>query len=115
MTLTPRPRVSESAGVDYVGGLAQAWASLEAVQRWSDEGPDSPGALDEIVDDSLQSADPYPAGTAVFAARWRPGRWGPGMIVARVEVDEWAVEYLDENGLVFRDHAELCPALGSVM
>jgi hypothetical protein len=115
MTLTPRRPVSESAGVDYVGGLAQAWASLEAVQRWFDDGPDSPRTLDEIVGDFLQSEDPYPSGTAVFAARWRPGRWGPGMIIARVAVDEWEVEYLDEDGPVFRDHTELCPALGPAM
>lgn len=116
MTLAPRPPISESAGVDYVGSRAQAWASLEAAQRWFDDGPNSPRTLDEIVDDFLQSEDPYPAGTAVFAARWRPGgRWGLGMIIARVDVDEWAVEYLDENGPVFRDHAELCPALGPAM
>jgi hypothetical protein len=115
MTLTPRPPVSESAGVDYVGALAQAWAVLEAAQRWVDDRPGGPRPLGELVQDFLGSEDPYPPGTAVFAARWRSGRWGPGTIVARVDVDEWAVEYLDENDTVFRDHTELCPALGPAM
>jgi hypothetical protein len=33
------------------------------------------------------------------------------MITARVDDDEWAVEYLDHWEIVFRDHTELCPAL----
>lgn len=54
---------------------------------------------------------PYPVGTSVFAARWRPGCWGLGTITLRVDFDERAVEYLDDSGTVCRDHTELCPAL----
>lgn len=111
MTLKPRPPNSDAAGVDYVGGLAQAWASLELVQRWVNDAPDSPRPLEELVQGFLRIEDPYPVGTPVFAARWRSGRWGLGTITVRVDVDEWAVEYLDDSGAVCRDHTELCPAL----
>lgn len=110
MTRTPRS-ASEDAGVNYVGGLARAWALLEPVQRWVDAGPDGQWPPEELVQDFLRREDPYPVGTAVFAARWRPGQWGVGMITARVDDDEWAVEYLDHREIVFRDHVELCPAL----
>ena len=111
MTLTPRPPVSESPGVDYIGGLAQAWASLEFPQHSVDGAPEGPRPPDVLVRDFLHSEDPYPAGTAVFAGRWRPGRWGLGIVIASVDVDEWAVEYLDDSDTVFRDHTELCPAM----
>lgn len=111
MTLTPRPSVSDSAGVDYVGGLAQAWASLEPAQLCVDAVLYTPRTPDEVVQDFLHNEDPYQVGTAVVAARWRSGRWGLGTIIARVDVDEWAVEYLDDSDAVFRDHTELCPAL----
>jgi hypothetical protein len=112
MTRTPRS-ASEDAGVNYVGELARAWALLEPMQRWVDAGPGGPRPPDELVQDFLQREDPYPAGTAVFAARWRPGQWGVGMITARVDDDEWAVEYLDHRDVVLRDHTELVPALWS--
>jgi hypothetical protein len=112
MTLTPRS-ASESAGVNYVVELARAWALLEPMQRWVDAAPGGPRLPEELVQDFLRREDPYPVGTAVFAARWRPGQWGIGVITARVDDDEWAVEYLDHRETVFRDHAELCPALWS--
>jgi hypothetical protein len=110
MTLPPWS-ASEDAGVNYVGELAQAWALLDPMQRWVDAAPGGPRLPEELVQDFLQREDPYPVGTAVFAARWRPGQWGIGMITARVDDDEWAVEFLDHRDVVFRDHAELCPAL----
>jgi hypothetical protein len=54
MTLIPRPPVSASAGADYVGGLAQAWASLEPAQRRVDEAPDGPRPPDKLVQAFLQ-------------------------------------------------------------
>ncbi|MEV0952523.1 hypothetical protein [Promicromonospora sp. NPDC050249] len=110
MTRTPRS-ASESAGVNYVGELARAWALIEPMQQWVDAAPGGPRPPEELVQDFLQREDPYPAGTAVFAARWRPGQWGVAVIIARVDDDEWAVEFLDHWEIVFRDHVELCPAL----
>lgn len=97
--------------MEYVAVLAQTWAVVEPRQQWIDRGCARARTIDELVNDFLLANDPFPVGTAVFAARWQPGRWGLAQVVSRDDMDEWAVVFIDGSGKAVRDHVELCPAL----
>jgi hypothetical protein len=111
MSSAPPPGPPERSGIEYVAALAQKWATLEAQQHWTDHNHAGPPAIEELVDAYLETNEPYPIGTAVFAAGWRPKQWGLAQVFARSDVDEWIVVFLDGSEKVFRDHTELCPAL----
>jgi hypothetical protein len=85
-----------------------SWARRYRVRR---QGPAEPRTIEALVNDFLVANDPYPAGTAVFAARWKPSQWGLAQVISRTDLDEWTVVFLDGSGKVLRDHVELCPAL----
>lgn len=111
MSSTRPPALPERSGIEYVAVLAQTWAAVEPRQQWIDLGPTEPRTIEALVNDFLVANDPYPAGTAVFAARWKPNQWGLAQVTSRTDLDEWTVVFLDGSGKVLRDHVELCPAL----
>lgn len=110
MSSAPSPGSPERNGIEYVVTLAQTWATLEAQQHWTDHSHAELPTVEELVDAFLETNDPYPIGTAVFAAGWRQAQWGLAQVFARSDVDEWIVVFLDGSEKVFRDHTELCPA-----
>ena len=110
MTSAHLPAPTENCGTDYISVLAQTWAVIEPRQHGIDEAYDGSRPVEELVNDFLEAEDPYPVGTEVFAARWKPGQWGIAQVINRVDVDEWVVVFLDGSGRACRDHVELCPA-----
>jgi hypothetical protein len=110
MSDSPQPALPERRGVGYVSALAQMWAAVEPEQQRIDKMHVAPRGIDELAIDFLESNDPYPVGSRVFAVRWRPGQWRPGRIIRRADVDQWTVAFFDGGRHAFRDHAKLCPA-----
>jgi hypothetical protein len=88
------------------------WAAVEPRQQWLDRGHHCDArTIEDLVSDFLVSNDPFPAGTPVFTARWKPGQWGLAQVVTRTDLDEWVVVFIDGSGEASRDHFELSPAL----
>lgn len=111
MSSTRPPLPPEHTAAGYVAALAQIWAAVEPKQQWIDQGYAGTRTVEELVSDFLAANDPFPHGTPVFAARWKPGQWGLAHVIGRTDLDEWVVVFLDGSGEVLRDHVELCPAL----
>ena len=111
MSSTQPPALPQHTGAGYVAVLAQTWAAVEPRQQWIDQGHSGRRSIKDLVNDFLVANDPFPTGTAVFAAAWKPGRWGLGQVTCRTDLDEWVVVFIDGSGEVLRDHVELCPAL----
>lgn len=57
------------------------------------------------------SHNPFPDESAVEVLRGDESSWEQAVIVERVGVDEWTVEYKDGEQ-AWRDHQELRPAAG---
>jgi hypothetical protein len=98
---------------NYVAGLAVQWASADPLEQWVNAAPHGgPTPIDETVREYLGDHNPFPDETAVKVLRHDQSTWDPAVIVERVGVDEWTVEYND-GGQAWRSHHELRPASAS--
>ena len=70
------------------------------------EGEQTP--LDETICEYLGSHNPFPDDSAVEVLRRDGSGWDIAIIVGRVGVDAWTVEYVDGEQ-AWRDHQELRP------
>lgn len=96
-------------GTDPVAALAQAWGTLDPMQRYVDDAPNGPTPLDELVTEYLAEHDPYPAGTRVRARSLDATvGWEPATVLDRPGRDEWTVEF-EDGSTAWRDHTELRP------
>lgn len=98
---------------NYVAGLAAEWASTDPLEQWVNAAPHGgPTPIDETVREYLGDHNPFPDETAVEVLRHDQSTWDPAVIVERVGVDEWTVEYNDGEQ-AWRSHHELRPASAS--
>jgi hypothetical protein len=98
---------------NYVAGLAAQWASTDPLERWVNAAPHGGTTpIDETVREYLGDHNPFPDETAVEMLRHDHSTWDPAVIVERVGVDEWTVEYADGEQ-AWRSHQELRPASAS--
>lgn len=68
-----------------------------------------PHLMRPSVREYLGDHNPFPDETAVEVLRHDRSTWDPAVIVERVGVDEWTVEYADGEQ-AWRSHLELRPA-----
>ncbi|GAB3868628.1 hypothetical protein GCM10028801_44900 [Nocardioides maradonensis] len=95
---------------NYVEQAAAAWAATDPLERWVDAAPDGPSPIEDTVGEYLGNHNPFPDGMAVDVEVRGGQAWEPAVIVERVGVDEWTVQYEDgKQG--WRDHSELRPAV----
>ncbi|QAY64993.1 hypothetical protein ET495_17380 (plasmid) [Xylanimonas allomyrinae] len=103
---------------DPVPALAQAWATVEPLQRYIDQGAteDDSRAVSDVVDDYLSDNDPYPVGAPVWVvlARDPVDVWIAGVIEERCGTDEWTVGDAFEGWSAWRDHKEIRPRDGGL-
>jgi hypothetical protein len=98
---------------DYVAGLAAHWARTEPLEQWVNAAPGGgTTSIDETVREYLGTHNPFPDETPVEVLRNDSSSWDRAVIVERVGVDEWTVEY-DDGGQAWRSHQELRPAPAS--
>lgn len=95
---------------NYVAGLAVRWAGADPLEQWVNAAPEGgPTPLNETIREYLGSHNPFPDESAVEILNGDGPDWEPAVIVERVGVDEWTVEY--KNGeQAWRDHSEIRPA-----
>lgn len=95
---------------NHVAGLALRWAATDALEQWVNTAPEGGRTpLDETIAEYLGNHNPFPNESAVEVLRQEEANWEPAVIVERVGVDEWTVEYGDGER-AWRDHHELRPA-----
>lgn len=94
---------------NYVEQAAATWAARDPLERWVEAAPDGPSPLEDIVSEYLCGHNPFPDDLAVEVLAPDEQTWEPAVIVERVGVDEWTVEY-DDGTQAWRDHTELRPA-----
>ena len=95
---------------NYVEALALDWARTDPWEQWINSAPKGERTpLDETVREYLGSHNPFPDDSAVEVQRRDGPGWDHAVIVERVGVDEWTVEY-DDGARAWRDHHELRPA-----
>ena len=100
-------------GDNYVAGLAAQWASADPFEQWVNAAPrGGTTSVDETVREYLGVHNPFPDETAVEVLRHDNSGWDRAVIVERVGVDEWTVEYGDGEQ-AWRNHEELRPASAS--
>lgn len=94
---------------NYVAGLARSWASTDPMERWVNAAPEGERTqLDETIREYLGSHNPFPDESAVEVLRHDGSNWEQAVVVERVGVDEWTVEY-EDGEQAWRDHDELRP------
>lgn len=101
-----------STGRAYVESLALQWAAEDPFESWA-LGPTgqaiSPAELRGVVDDYLSARNPFPDGMSVKTRGLDPDEHEEdAVIVARVEHDEWTVEF-EDGAEAWRNYAELSP------
>lgn len=94
----------------YVAGLAAHWASTDPLEQWVNAAPHGDRtSMEETVREYLGNHNPFPDETAVEVLRSDGSTWDPAVILERVGVEEWTVEY-DDGEQAWRSHQELRPA-----
>ena len=92
---------------NYVAGLASRWAGTDPMEQWVNAAPEGGRTpLEETIREYLGSHNPFPDESAVEVLRGDESGWEQAVIVERVGVDEWTVEYKDGEQ-AWRDHHEL--------
>jgi len=95
---------------NYVAGLATRWARTDPMEQWVNAAPEGGRTpLEETIREYLGSHNPFPDESAVEVLRGDGSTWDRAVIVERVGVDEWTVEY-EDGEQAWRDHHELRPA-----
>jgi hypothetical protein len=95
---------------NYVAGLAAHWAETDPLEHWVNAAPGGETTpVDETVREYLGTHNPFPDETHVEVLRIDSSGWDSAVIVERVGVDEWTVEY-DDGEQAWRSHQELRPA-----
>lgn len=99
-----------SAGeTNYVAGLAIRWAETDPMEQWVNAAPEGGRTpIGETIREYLGSHNPFPDESAVEVLRHEGSIWEPAIIVERVSVDEWTVEF-EDGEQAWRDHHELRP------
>ncbi|MEJ1195094.1 tudor domain-containing protein [Pseudarthrobacter sp. CCNWLW207] len=99
-----------SAGqANHVAGLALGWAATDALEQWVNAAPEGGQTpLEETISEYLGGHNPFPEESAVEVLRRDGAGWDQAVIVERVGVDEWTVEY-EDGEQAWRDHHELRP------
>ncbi|ACL42584.1 conserved hypothetical protein (plasmid) [Pseudarthrobacter chlorophenolicus A6] len=99
-------------GTNYVAGLATRWAETDPMEQWVNAAPKGGRTpLEETIREYLGSHNSFPDGSAVEVLRGDGSGWEQAVIVERVGLDEWTVEYTDGEQ-AWRDHSELRSADG---
>ena len=94
----------------YVAGLALRWARVDPLEQWVNAAPKGGRTpLEETIREYLGDHNPFPDEMAVEVLATDGRGWERAVVVERVGVDEWTVEY-DDGQQVWRDHHELRPA-----
>ncbi|MDO5878332.1 tudor domain-containing protein (plasmid) [Paenarthrobacter sp. SD-1] len=97
---------------NYVAGLATSWARTDPMEQWVNAAPEGERTpLDETIREYLGNHNPFPDESAVEVLRRDGSSWERAVIVERVGVDEWTVEY-EDGEQAWRDHHELRPRAG---
>ena len=97
---------------NYVAGLAADWAQTDPLEQWVNAAPKGdPTPIDETIREYLGTHNPFPDETPVEVPRNDNSGWDRALIVERVGIDEWTVEY-DDGEQAWRSHQELRPAPG---
>lgn len=95
---------------NYVAGLAIRWARTDPMEQRVNAAPDGGRTpLEETIREYLGSHNPFPDESAVEVFRGEGSTWEQAVMVERVGVDEWTVEY-EDGEQAWRDHHELRPA-----
>jgi hypothetical protein len=102
-------KIMSGAEANYVAGLAVRWARTDPMEQWVNAAPEGGRTpLDETISEYLGSHNPFPDESAVEVLNQEGSTWEQAVIVERVGVDEWTVEYADGEQ-AWRDHHELRP------
>lgn len=99
-----------AGGTHYVAVLAMRWAGSDPLEQWVNAAPEgAPTPVEETIREYLGGHNPFPDEGAVEVLRHEGSVWETAVIVERVGVDEWTVEYPDGEQ-AWRDHHKLRPA-----